>query len=73
MTSTRMTIYDPEGTAYEMEWEADLTLDMVNWCALCDETITEGWVSVVTEENADYPVLIICDDCARANATTEGR
>lgn len=68
-TIKRTTVYDPEGEPFEMVWDDDLQFDADNWCSLCDHTITEGWVA----DNSRHGLLILCDTCAQANATTEGR
>ena len=68
MTARTITIYDPDGNEYVMEWYDRFDQDEA-WCQFCDKHITSGWAKGI-EANLWF---ILCDDCAQANATTEGR
>lgn len=71
MTSTTMTIYDPEGEPFEMEWSEDIT-EIVEpemaGCDFCARDVTGAWWY-----ESGPMTFVVCDDCAKANATTEGR
>ena len=68
MTPRTITIYDPDGEAYDLDWHDRFDDDDV-WCQFCEHSITSGWAVLLGAGG----LFVLCDDCAKANATTEGR
>ena len=72
MTAQMMTIYDPDGAEFEMYWTNDIRSadpdEHQAWCDFCQEPVTEAWFN--DEAKA---LFVLCPDCAKANATAEGR
>ena len=64
-----LTIYDPDGHEYEMEWCDDLVAEGATWCDFCDSTVDAGWIE---RFGSALDAFVLCDDCAKANATTDG-
>lgn len=65
MTTTTLTIFDPDGNEYVMQWASRFDANET-WCDLCEEIVTGAWFS-----DAGAALFVLCDDCATANATPD--
>lgn len=63
MTAQTMTIYDPAGVPFEMEW-----FPIAGYCEFCDADIIGCWAHFY-----DGGQFVVCDGCAKANAASPAR
>jgi hypothetical protein len=64
--ATTITIHDPDGNEYVMEWASRFDTDDA-WCQFCEHGITSGWALFLGAGG----LFVLCDGCAKANAMSD--
>jgi uncharacterized protein YrzB (UPF0473 family) len=56
--ATEITIFDPDGNEYVMQWASRFDADET-WCDFCEEYVTGAWFN-----NDGAALFVLCEDCA---------